>query len=620
MVIIRSKNQIFALFIIGYCAVVYWSNDPIIRGVLLFVLLGTYGYQISSRSSRFSSLRTIFLGWIGLSYLYYAVITVLPFIGYIISPVLATGAVVAIHVYYLSRRPIVVSTKIESLIAATVLSGLWISVNLISLPRQIDVLGYGYDNYGHLSQARMIHLENHLTMFSGSNKFPSFISTLAQASSASLAFLFGLISSSGGIDTQISVMLFITVFLPILFVALTATAVKDITGSTSKSAIVIGILSSYVLFGYISHVWVSGYFASTLATVFMCCLLLDQLVVSKLNINFAIINLAFLFAIYPLFGAISVCILLPFYYQRARCELEDYSSGIKGRNELIQLISAIGFLIVCTWTTYRAINRAYGTSHFLVDGGIEPLPVIFFALSLFSIFIVLLYVRKQLPTSGLLLISGVFGSLIVVSVAGYSEVRVGRLQYYPTKIIIAVWLCLLATSLIAIFRHNFAKRFTALFLLIILVLPVGISKYLNEKSVFSGAFMGSTPDAISALASDKDEVVSGDRVVLSARLASDKGRVPLFLSQRFDSELNTRWINTINDSWNDRTWSNWMGLRDLIAKKDFVAADRFIHENKMLIIMGEDDSHSAELASFLPETKEAGAFCVLKSDNSFDCK
>jgi hypothetical protein len=162
------------------------------------------------------------------------------------------------------------------------------------------------------------------------------------------------------------------------------------------------------------------------------------------------------------------------------------------------------------------------------------------------------------------------------------------LPYYPTKVSIAV-LILAITYLIRYLvledlsaEHikfaGYLRKSVILVSLIVIILGTG------NEGPFSGGFMGSTRGAIESIQNSNDEVVDGESIQIALEYAQKLQKPVLYLSDRHDSELNTRWINSILFEWTDENWGKWMSARSAIEEGEFAKASDFINERLILII------------------------------------
>jgi len=58
----------------------------------------------------------------------------------------------------------------------------------------------------------------------------------------------------------------------------------------------------------------------------------------------------------------------------------------------------------------------------------------------------------------------------------------------------------------------------------------------------------------------------------------------MYLSDNYECELNTRWINSLDLNWNDDNWGNWMKARQLIEEEKYGEAAEIIDGRFVLVI------------------------------------
>ena len=127
--------------------------------------------------------------------------------------------------------------------------------------------------------------------------------------------------------------------------------------------------------------------------------------------------------------------------------------------------------------------------------------------------------------------------------------------------------------------------------------------------------MGSTRGAIESIWNSKSEVVDGRVVKAAAEAASISGKPVLYLSDIHESELNTRWINSLQFKWNDTNWTNWTDARSLIESEDYLGASKIVNNGLMIIVDHYSNFDENPTAFDLFED-----LCVIKAKQINECK
>jgi hypothetical protein len=459
------------------------------------------------------------------------------------------------------------SLTLTSFGIATGLTSSYIFILQLKPESLINFLGFGYDNSGHFMQGRMIlHNGGSLLLSGHSDIAPAFLQDASQMTGsmiASLSQLTGVRSSNT--SGLLAVLVIITLALPCL------TLLSPILGFITQphnfyETVVVGIAStSMIATGYLSHIWFSGYLGSNLGT--LCAVLIIVYIVTQKTSGIAIplISMILMVHTYPVFLLVGVLLVVP----KSIGSLFPLRSLTSRVNQLIPR-SQLAVLVAVTALLLLPINatkRSYGGSQFLVDGGIEPFPTKFF------LFLLILFV---LPTAAIYFLSHrknflllLCGCLIgIAAVAIYSVEKVDRLTYYPTKVIIVFVILLASIAISSLSSINLRPTRQFMFCILACLSVVNLFFQPQEK-VFTTAYMGK-PITVLQSALRGDSVVVNANAVHRVSLYSKVERKPvLFLSNLNESELNSRWINSLSLLWNDTSWSTWLHLREQIDKQDF---------------------------------------------------
>jgi hypothetical protein len=615
----KDKVRLGFVCLVGvYVVTRYLSNNLYLTGIAFVAVLSAYFQVASAVASSFQVLRNILLSWVSMACVYLVVLSIFAnFRIPLLQPVLVSTWM-CFHVWRLTNGPLNLHWKHSLPIPLFVLGGVWTLINAIPFASRIAYLGLGYDNYGHLAHARMLFQEQRLPWPTSIENYPSHLSSAAQGSPSALAFAFGLLDSSRSVLSQVTVFLFISACLPIVTIAIYFLAMRSLTKSLTATATACLLVAVYLLTGYLSRVWVFGHFASTLAVVLMCCLFIDQLLDNSLRVTGLLVSIGLVFSVYALFGAVILCLLAPSLLKNAKSEL---SSLIQCRRGRTALSLSVGTLTLCVLAgfTFILIRRGYSIDHFLVGGGIEPLPVDLLSLSGLSLLLVSNSIWKKFKGGRLLAQSSAIGLLIICGAIWYSKSETGMISYYPTKVVISVWICLLLAGICVALTSSCSRSACSIFVIMGLFAPVILANSRQSESAFPGAFMGTLPRAITFPAEKDDGPVSGLLVMEIARTAEARDKVPILLSQIYDSELNTRWINVLTDSWNDRTWSNWITLREMLTTMKYSAANSFAKNNEMLIVLDSEYPNLSKMRTHLPRLQASQTICVIVYEAKLKC-
>ena len=487
---------------------------------------------------------------------------------------------------------------LHPMLVATFCSSIWIFVSKFHPTNLITFLGYGYDNYGWLMQGRII-LENggSVLISGGSGLGPTFMQDSSQVPGsliASMASLMGV--AEGDVRGLMTILTVISLAIPTICV--TAIVFGFTTHLHRRSEFVLVTVASIVFFftGYLSRIWFSGYLGSNLGT--MCAVLVVVYIATSTSKNFAGISLLVVIMThtYPLFSIIGAAILLvPIFW--AAIPIGQLRNRAK---EVFPIRTTIflGIFGLLLFLPYHATKRSYGASQFLTDGGIESFPISYFVLVLFLFLLPLtlnaFIFGQQKYLFASCIVYGVFG----FGAAVYSFRHVDKLAYYPTKILIAFSFMMFGTVFASWsrvetrwLRHGFYALALCLISAYVLFQP--------KSEVFIGAFMGEAPTVLDSARKAKLEVVDGKMVSELSDVSRAKAMPILFLSNTRESELNTRWINTLSLQWNDKSWGYWTKLRSLIGEKKFGELTSQIDNNVTIIVTDDVNLYEQIKPSYL---------------------
>jgi hypothetical protein len=124
--------------------------------------------------------------------------------------------------------------------------------------------------------------------------------------------------------------------------------------------------------------------------------------------------------------------------------------------------------------------------------------------------------------------------------------------------------------------------------------------------------MGEAQHTIKSSLNYSPEVVEPSVVVSLLELSDSSDKPVLLISSLFESELNSRWINTLSEQWDDSSWSNWMNIRNLINDQNWLGSTEAVLNSG--IIIGTDDQ---DLFNVLSESIPK-QICLLQTYGSCD--
>jgi hypothetical protein len=454
------------------------------------------------------------------------------------------------------------------IIASVFSSGLWLFISSLQSETLATFLGYGYDNVGWLMQGRIVLSSGGSVLLSGNSAIgPTFMQDSVQVGGSLIASAASLMGTTAtDVAGLMSILTAISLAVPVFSVA--SIAAGFATHHHRRIELATVMATSIAIFGtgYLSRIWFSGYLGSNLGT--MCAVLIVVYIATSASMNVASVSLLVVIMIhtYSLFALIGAFLLLVPVLSAAKSLLKSRPSTLEMFPRWTTV--ALGVLGSLLYLPYRATTRSYGASQFLTDGGIEYLPTTFFII-LFVLFVVplmLLYLsfarQKQLVLSTLLYVVAAFGT------AAYSLGHVQKITYYPTKVIV-VFMLMVVGSLVASLSQVAATAVRNTIFALVLCLAFAYVFVQPKSEVFKGAFMGETPKVLNSARSVKLEVVDSNSVIKLSEFSQVNSAPILYVSNAYESELNTRWINTLSLQWNDQSWSEWMQLRTLIVEEKF---------------------------------------------------
>lgn len=491
----------------------------------------------------------------------------------------------------------------------------------------IQFLGLGYDNYGHVNVIRKILVDRKFfyNELNPSN-IPSFASNTPMGGHALVSFLGQVIGVDGSdyIDF-LKFYLFAFVLLLVFFFWIAfSIARKNLTSLFSRFLLFV-LMMGILFYSYLSHIWISGYFSSNISTVLV--LIAVGVLVSevssrqKLVVLFSLIGTAVY--IYPLYAVLVGALVATICCLEARAIfMQMFSIDRNLKAGAVVALIYFGFIAA---VSMLAMMNGFGTGHFLAAGGIEPMPI-GTAMFIFGISLVLLdetgvfggalrIAARAVIAVNFVAICGVLYAFAKSSVPGEQWF----IPYYPTKIAISALVVTFVFLLRYLLELNQASD--------LLKRTINTKKLVISGAVcvfflssayvwpFTGGYMGSTRGAIESIWNSKSEVVDGRVVEAAAEAASISGKPVLYLSDIHESELNTRWINSLQFKWNDTNWTNSTDARSLIESEDYLGALKIVNNGLMIVVDHYSNFDENPTAFDLFED-----LCVIKAKQIIECK
>lgn len=484
----------------------------------------------------------------------------------------------------------------------------WIILLGLSNPTIVNFLGYGYDNAAHLAQVRLIIGNRGTTLLSGGlDTWPTFIQDSAQAGSSTVATLTRLMGNVGADFRHVlQVFSFVSISLPLLAVVAPLICFRRWRTRWFLCIALAFVVVVVCTTGYLSRIWFSGYFASNLGTLLLILVAIAVTTPNRYGMTGPLSTVFLAAHIYPLFLVLGGVLLAPSIWTSVR-QMDWRHSKVRSSFSRVTMVS-VGGLFLLLILPARATNRSFGGSHFFTDGGIEYLPVTFLAIwgTLFVCFPVLALGRLSKEAS---FTAPVFLSVVLaIGIGVYSLLQVERITYYPTKLIIAI---LLACITVVVARAGDSCKSRMMWINACVAVTAALSylMFQPDARVFESAYMGEAPSAVIAAVHSETEVVRVSEILTLVAISTEQGKPILYVSKTSESELNSRWLNTLSGQWNDSSWSSWMSLRDSIRSVPWDDYSRRL-EGSSLILATDDEEIFGELRRLNP-----GQVCLMSARN-----
>lgn len=503
----------------------------------------------------------------------------------------------------------------------------WIGITFLTLESKIRFLGLGYDNYGHATSARFMAAQARSFLTERSDSVVTVITDTPQAAAVTLALVARLVGATYSLPMFINLYVFCTLVMPLAFVWLLIQTAWS-TKTRSSALFFIAMVVFTVGTGHIGRVWVSGFFASNFATLF-CCLAIHNLVSSKWQrLRQVPLQIVLLANLWPMIAiTFVVCVIMALFWRAVIAPGATKANLGKWLQESWQIRGTDVLFVLMTPTVlavWIAMQRSFVPGSYWNVGGMEApsIPATLIGLLALALLALPLEFKAFTPLPFGMATLSVGCAVVLLSVLGR-----GELTYYPIKILVAV--TCMALTIAAFGARKKPPSFNNLTVIrglstVVLVVCFGFTQtfwYSEESVTFRGGYMGRIEKALLSWSQGENQVVDAKtvaRVVSSGLKDTD---IVLYLSDRFESELNTRWINAVGWQWTDANWERWSHIRRLILDGEYAEADTEIIESRMKVLIegtfaGID---SVGLQKSLPLSSRTGRICAVATPGETRC-
>jgi len=515
---------------------------------------------------------------------------------------------------------------ISSLTLGTVISAIYIGTMSLPVVSVLRWLGYGYDNYGHLAQARLIFSQAQ-TFLTQQNSQNPLLSNTAQAGGSLLSGIHAVISDDLRIEEWLHTHFFVSLGM-ILGIAAFFFRFPP-RRRTVTTDLVTGIsLLAVLIFGHLGRVWVNGFFASNLATLAFCLFVRNNVRRQSVSVGRGALQFALISSTWPLLGM--AYLLIVFWWvspnlRKVFRKFRLYSNlHLSFESTLLSKIFRaviVSIALLQVFLTYQTIRRSYSISHFFVDGGIEPANS--WAYLACGLLLVGMVLTLQAPDRSIEKIGLAMSFLIVtVFVFTISIRQSGNVNYYATKTIVGVTSAFVC--FVVVLKHErFKKEITqwkkvvfSILVVLFSILQVYQAPPLSEMT-FTGPFQGRIFNSVKGAVGDEPGPMDAE-LVNAVMQGFCRTRPALYISRDYESELTTRWVNSVRGLWNSTSWATWIEIRELIIQDPipddaWTTVDSLIAQNNFsLIIDGTslDPSFVSGLSERLPRSYQGGQICL----------
>jgi len=626
---ISESRNLILVSCLGCAFVLRLVGANAFQAPLLLVWFGTWLFLANSTSDRWQRLENSVTSLVLVGVFLYLIFEFVPMRGPRIIEALGWLAVAGVTLRSLSSRSSNSGTDGTRgfVIFLSVAVTSWLVISSISDESKIRLLGLGYDNYGHLTGARFIATQGRSFLTARSDAITLVVTDTPQAAATSLAFVSRMILSSEELSPYLTLYIFAILAFPTCVICLWANTAWG-TRSRLLTFVYVAVAVLALAFGHFGRVWLSGYFASNFATLYACIALRNVIASNWHRLRLAPIHTVVLFNIWPImaaaYSAVLCLALLLSFLVAPRASSANLQSWL--RKSWKPRSSDVLFLgsTVSIYFVLGAMSRTFVPGSYWTDGGIERPSMLAYIAGVVALALVATLSASRRSSSAILGLSACCAASFVVAV---SYANRGELTYYPIKVLIGI--CCMALTAAAFgtserpaTRDNAAVLKSLLIGFLLIFFYFSQARWNHEDSMtFRGGYMGRLEDSIQSWVRGEQQVVDANGVALLSRHSLGGSRAVLYLSDRFESELNTRWINSLKLGWSDKNWDTWSQIRQYIVDGNYYDADAKIIETETTVVIRESymGYDLQELGEILPKSFGQGRVCLLAPSNSVNC-
>jgi hypothetical protein len=619
---VNYRNKSFYLVVALNMAIVS-AKAPLLLTILLICIFGLY--LVPQHAISISNSPLQIASWIVLSTAAYSLISVLSWDDALLPYFFVF--IFWIGFFYLNPpSSLGFKLKLTHVFWTLMMVLAYVVVSASEFNFKLSLLALGYDNYGHLFQSRAITEQGQNFLIEPVRSITNVVTDTPQGAASSLAAINSLLGNSNSIDSFTNLYFAAQLMLPAFFLIIVLRI------SSAQKWLVPSLLIGTVVFGHLGRIWFSGYFASNLATLLFGLAVYKAATQKKSIIREQIIFLAAIMILWPplgvVYGTILVIQFLLFReFLNFRMRVREASSPNRGRLILSLTFRSAPMFVVCIagfltiWWTYMAIARSFGIDQYVGKGGIESPGFFVYVASSFLLFAANVFNFDRNQNARPMVLGSIL-FLIAIAVITQSFFGEGLITYYPAKILIAVVHAqILMTAATFRSRRVVQPRSSFAYVALVGVLVLQVGLFSGRSETFSSGYMGRMYKTLTSAISNESEVVDIRSIKPLQIFGREQNRYVLYLSDAHESELNTRWINTLNMKWNNSDWEAWMTVRSLLQSSDFGRADSLIYKSKVVVVVSETYAGKtfSELSDLLPIATANRMLCELKSEHVSHC-
>jgi hypothetical protein len=473
----------------------------------------------------------------------------------------------------------------------------------------LSYLGFGYDNSHHLPLFRYVIEEGGLPRFvtSTNSHLPQFLFDYPVGQAAiwgAIATPFRIsVSSPEQLIANYMIFTSISVWILICVLCYVTRRLYVSESRISEAFAVFIFVSILVVFGSFGFVVVSGYPPLIAALILLVLGVLIQSETysrSAFLLQILLVGLiAITYVTFALPAALAMALTQFRVYKRARPANERFELALYGT------VVATGIILV--YAIFSTTAKSWGWRQILELGGIESAPnrIIVVSILIAVLFAVTNRVNSSFSKNYSMLLIFVWLSYGILAAVTYHFN--GDISYYAQKQGY-VAILLTAPAGVSLMKFSLNSRKVVVAVLTVSLLGVWslsqIEQARNPK-VFVSGFMSSIPRTVSIVRSPTtrhNQMIDGPQTL---RALKEHSKSSLFVmhNKNGSSDLSSRWINALNNSWDDERWGIFLiNLEDMRNKETEIRSIALKYPNPVLIV---DDFSlvSPDLFEFLVKNK-----------------